>query len=173
MPSIAQDSSMQKIRKQVLQLANLQDLQNGFNELQIRVWLAYSGIVENVLIFAKINNRWEGSSNRLEFSYDSVTNQLVSIKRESKLISPKSGWQVFTDSLLSFGVADLPDMTDIPGYGIERDGSWITIEYANCKVYRLYSYQTPWALQDKFTQAKKIVDISNLIERQFGLLNER
>ncbi|MGB8190380.1 MAG: hypothetical protein WCF67_00615, partial [Chitinophagaceae bacterium] len=167
-PEGDKDSAHIAIKDKIFKLANLPDLENGFDELQIRIWFAYSSTIENLLIFSKVNGKWEGSYNRLEFYYDSTSRQLTAINRISKAFSPKSGWKLFTDSLAKLGLYNLPDRTAIPGYELERDGHWIAVEFADCKNYKVYRYQSPWGYQDKFPQAKQIVSISKLIENEFG-----
>ena len=163
------DTSMQRAKMKILHFADLEDLQNGFDESQIRIWFSYSATTENVLIFSKTNNEWTGSNNRLEFLYDSISTELTDINRTSKPIIPKSGWSLFTDSLFKLGLHTMPDMTEIPGYELNRDGHWITIEYADCKIYRLVRYQFPQGLTERYPEAKRIVDACRLIERHFGL----
>lgn len=168
LPERDKDTSTIVLKEKIFRLANLPDIGNGFNETQIRIWFSYSANIENLLIFEKVGGIWTGSYNTLEYHYPEDTDTLQSINRTSKKIEPKSGWPVFTDSLFKLGLRDLPDMGNIPGYELARDGHWFTVEYADCKMYRIYRYQSPWGWENEFPQAKQVVQISQLLEREFG-----
>lgn len=166
-PEKDKDSADIAMKQKIFTLANIQDISQGFNESQIRIWFGYSADIENLLIFEKVNGDWAGTYNKLQYNYDETADSLQSVNRVSKKISPKSGWQPFVDSLYKLGFRELPDMSRISGYDTNRDGNWFTVEYADCKTYKVYRYQDPWDYKNKFLQAKQVTEICLLLERQF------
>lgn len=165
----AGDTSSDEIKRKVLGLAGLEDLENGFNEQQVRIWFTFSSPIENLLILSKTAAGWSGSYEQLNFQYDADNGDLISIKRASRAVTPRSGWKFLADSLYKLEIYNLPDMSQIPGYELERDGHWITVEYADCKSYRIYRYQSPWGYEKQFWQAAMVTQISRLAKEQFDI----
>lgn len=160
------DTNTIQIRDKIERLAGLTKIDTGFNGLQIRVWYAYSSNVEHLILLTRTENNWSGTLNTLKYSYDENNGSLVSINRISKNVFPKSGWKAFGDSIISMGILELPDMSAINGYELGTDGNWFTVDFANCRKYRYSAYQSPWYYADKFLQARRVVNISNLIENE-------
>lgn len=159
---------LRKIKENILRLSRLRNLETGFNEMQIRIGYAYSSDREDLIILTKENGSWSGAINNLKFNYDSVKHTHISIDRVSKSIVPVNGWEFLVNELLKAKILELPDMSAIDNYPLARDGNWLSVEFADCKKYRYYSYQSPWAYADLHWQAKCAVKISSIIEKEFG-----
>jgi hypothetical protein len=147
------DSTSVNIKNRIELLAGLTRIDTGFNGLQIRIWYSYSSDVEHLILLIDSNNHWSGSLNTLRYVHD--RGNLISVSRTIKEIFPQSGWTMFIDSLKTMGILTLPDMSTIPNYESGTDGNWLTVEFANCRKYRYYSYQSPWGYVDEFWQAKR------------------
>lgn len=162
------DTQFLRLRDKIELLAGLTKIDTGFDGLQIRIGYAYSSDVEHLIILTNEKEKWVGTLNTLKFNYKDLSDSLISINRTTKNVVPKSGWKIFTDSLISMGILELPDMTAVTDYELATDGSWFTVDFAKCRKYRYYSYQSPWGSEDKFWQAKKVVNISRLIEEELN-----
>jgi hypothetical protein len=72
--------------------------------------------------------------------------------------------------LFALQITTLPHMSDIPGLRDGwTDGVSYNVEVATKDQYRFYGYHLPDKFQDKYWQAKNMVDILNLIGSEFGI----
>ena len=165
-PEYRMDSSIIKIGKKIESLAGLESLENGYKDIQIRIWFSYSGDVEHLIILKKMNGNWSGSLSKLQYVYGGKRDTLVSIKRDIKIIHPKSEWKTFIDSLYKLDISTLPDITLFQGYSISHDGYWFTVEIADCNSYKIYSYNNPMEYANNFSPANNVIAICRLIENQ-------
>jgi len=158
--------SLAKARQKELKLDNLE---NGFDNLQIRVWYNFALVREMKLV--EITNKdknWTATVYNLQVDWDGETETLLS--KKVKQVTPKSGWSNFSKKLLDLKVLTLPDQDDLPNYHIGMDGRTYNVELATKNQYRFYSYWVPQAYQEKFWQAKNMVNILKLLEQELGVL---
>ena len=146
--------------------AGLHLIENGFDSLFIRIW--YLNDTIQVLDFKNEHGVWTGVLHKLmtEQNNDSIR----IIKTTSEKISPKSGWPYFIDNLFSQGIITLPDISELPVYGIPTHGFFLDVEVATRTKYRIYTYGIPEQSID-IMEVSNIMDIMKLIENEFGILS--
>ena len=159
------------LAQQKRQQLSIQDLQNGFDSLQIRFWYDYSLFTQrDLLIISRANSTWTALIYNLMVDWDAYTlTEKVKTKKYKSAI-PKNGWDNFIARLLELEVMTLPNMHDIPGLQDGwTDGITYNVEIATKSMYRFYGYHLPDKFKDKYKEAKNMVDILKLIEIEFGL----
>lgn len=157
-----------KLAKAKEKQLGLDSLENGFNNLQVRIWYHFSLVKHRKLIV--ITNRdtnWNAVLSNLQVDWDGRTETILT--KELKQLSPKSGWAVFSRKLLALDIVTLPDQDDIKDYFGGKDGRTYNVEVSTKNQYRFYGYWEPQEYQDKFWQARKMTDILKLIEMEFGV----
>ena len=146
----------------------LDSLENGFDNLQIRVWYDYSLVRERKLVvITNKDTNWTATVYDLQVDWDGHTETILS--KKVKQATPKSGWSDFSKKLLDLKVLTLPNQDDIPNYGGGNDGRTYNIEVATKNQYRFYGYWEPQEYQDQFWQAKNMADILKLFETELGV----
>lgn len=146
----------------------LDSIENGFNDLQLRVWYDFSLVRERKLvIITNKNSTWTATVYELQVHWDGNTETILSKKIRN--VTPKSGWVDFSKKLLDLRVLTLPDESDIPNYELGNDGNTYNVEVATKNEYRFYGYWEPQASQDKFWQAKDMANILKLFETELGV----
>lgn len=146
----------------------LDSLENGFDNLQIRVWYDFALVRERKLIvITNKDTSWTAAVYDLQVDWDGRTETILS--KKVKRVTPKSGWAAFSKKLLDLQVLTLPDQDDVKGYGSGLDGRTYNVEVATKKQYRFYGYWEPEEYQDKFWQAKNMADILGLFQQELGV----
>jgi hypothetical protein len=146
----------------------LDSLENGFTNLQIRVWYDFSLVRERKLVvITNKDTNWVATVYDLQVDWDGQTETILS--KKVKQVTPKSGWGNFSKKLLDLKVLSLPNQNDIPSYGGGNDGRTYNVEVATKNQYRFYGYWEPQEYQDKFWQAKNMADILKLFETELGV----
>ncbi len=159
------------LAQQKRQQLSLQDLQNGFDSLQIRFWYDYSLFTQrDLLIISRTNSTWTAFVYNLTVDWDASTlTEKVKTKKYKSAI-PKNGWGNLITRLMDLEVMTLPNMHDIPGLQDGwTDGINYNVEIATKSMYRFYGYHLPDKFKEKYKEAKNMVDILKLIEIEFGL----
>lgn len=164
-----------KNKPQIERAMGLNSIENGFDSIELRLWYGYSIDDSSQLVVLKKgkNQKWISELCNFKYKYDERNNILTSIGKVCFDRTPKSGWDHFTRKLFDLEITDLPDAGKLPGYIDATDGGSIIIEVATSKLYRIYAYQLPSVNQEKFIQAKKMVDILRLIEEEFDFRRPR
>ena len=160
-----------KLTQQKVKQLNIDSLQNGYDSLQIRIWYDYSLInLRKLLILKRTNSIWTATANSMTVEWNAF-NLTETVKTQKiKTLTPKNGWNNFLSKIFGLQVQTLPNMNDIPGLSDGwTDGVSFNVEVATKKSYRFYGYHLPDKFQDKYWQAKNMVDILKLIETEFGL----
>jgi hypothetical protein len=152
--------------RKVSSAIGLNSIEEGFDSLQIRIW--YPSLINTkVVTISKLEGGWEAFVYNYRYDVQNGVDTIVGNPR--KILTPISGWSKFINDLLELGVTTLPDFQKIPGYGgFGADGITFSIEVADTDKYRFYSYHQPLDKQ-KFDEAKKLVQIITLLNREFGL----
>lgn len=145
----------------------LENIESGFENLQIRLWVDYALYKGRELYIIKnINGNWSSEVYNM-MTARSAENEDSIISKVIKTVTPKSGWDSLVTNLLNLKIATLPDMGNIPGLvDIIDDGVDYNIEIAGKYQYRFYGYHVPEYFQDNFWQAKNMVQIVKLIREQ-------
>lgn len=147
----------------------LDSMENGFENLQIRLWYDSSrarGRERKLLVLINHDTTWTAKLYSMQLAWDG--DYIVSNK--VRQIAPKSGWPFFIKRLLEFQVVTLPNMHGIPGLEDNwKDGESYHIEVATKMQYRFYSYHLPEEFQDQYWQAKNMVNILKLFTEEFAV----
>jgi hypothetical protein len=152
---------------------NLGSLQDGFDQVQIRLWYFY-GLTDTVqlVVLRRQHNRWKGTFYTYTFNYiDPLDERSGSYSTGASVtVQPKSGWSSYIDQLAKLHIKDLPDMDKLWNDGDSfTEPPGVTIEIATPHRYRLYTYEMPWEFQDRWWQAKNVVNILNLTDQELDL----
>ena len=160
-----------KLTQQKVKQLTLDTLQSGFDSLQVRIWYDYSLVnLRKLLIIKRTNSVWTATTYTMTVDWD-ASNSTETVKtKKIETLNPKNGWDNFLKKLFILKIATLPNMDDIP----ELDDGWTdgisyNVELATKKQYRFFGYHLPDKFQDKYWQAKNMVDILKLIETEFGI----
>lgn len=110
---------------------NIESLQNGVNEWQIRLWVAHAVYdykdSAQLIVFSKETDRNSG----ILYTYvvrEKQQSEIPDIETAGRFVSlvPKWGWMNFIDSLNKLEVFTLPDHTKINGYFLANDSYGVT-----------------------------------------------
>jgi hypothetical protein len=150
-------------------MLQLEDLHNGFDSLQIRIYIACISDTENTISIARRNGGWTSTFLFYKFIHDE-NGEVKSVQFRKDHRIPKSGWDKFSDSLLKTGITELPDYeTFKSGYshpGSDADG--VAVEIATRATYRLYQYPELLSNIRLKDGPGKLEEALLLIEREFG-----
>jgi hypothetical protein len=143
---------------------NLENIDSGFNGLQIRVWYSFYG-GEKLLVITNRETFWSAVVYILKESL--VKGKDVVSPSEMKQLVPKSGWTYFAKRLEDLQIITLPHMS----YGgtLPNDPDCYFIEVATKNLFRIYGYCDPDSCQDQFAGAKKMVKILKLFKDELDV----
>jgi hypothetical protein len=157
------DSFYESLNKDAFAL-QLDSLEAGYDSLQFRIWLGHSmAKVKHVVILKFKDHKWKGQL--VSFSNETENNDL---SKKVRKVYPGSGWDTLIDSLYKLKIISLPHETELAGYSGTggTDGISYDFEIATSKRYRAYSYKNP-EYNTNFWQAKNVLQIANLLEKEF------
>lgn len=148
----------------------LDSLENGFAGLQIRVWYDFSRSTERRLVVIKnMDTTWTATVYNMNVNWDGESETII--KKDVKQVTPKSGWGNFAKQLLDLKIVSLPDMKNIPGFDVGKDGKMFNVEIASKNQYRFYGYWEPDQYSNKYWQAKNMAEILELFKVELGVGN--
>lgn len=145
----------------------LDSLENGFHDLQIRIWYDHSLVKERKLII--ISNKdsiWTATIYEMQVEWDGVSETVVSKKVRDA--SPKAGWPTFSRRILELQILTLPTQDDVEGYSAGDDGTTYNVEVATKNSYRFYSYWEPHGYKDRFPEARNMSAILELLDKELS-----
>lgn len=155
---------------------NLESIENGFDSIQIRIWMNY-GLLrkEHLVIFKNDGNKWNGllidfesDSKIVEDSIGSFGNLTNYAITKEINVSPGSGWKSFIKKLSELKIFTLPDSENVPGMNWGGgDLPVYSIEIATKKLYRFYTYTLPSSYEKNIPEAKNMEAILKLLEKEF------
>ena len=163
---------------------NLPLLTNGsIDSIEIRVWPAGAfDLFKKAYVFKYTGRKWVGYhyfSNTMPLTDVHAKNMQFSDKEKTgdstfivKLLNPVSGWKNFSDTLDYYQLQTLPTQQMINNFRdkLILDGSWVTIEVATRKSYRLLTYSNPSSYE--YSECKKVVSFLQFLWQQFGNLHQ-
>ncbi|MBP6023421.1 hypothetical protein [Ferruginibacter sp.] len=163
------DISVPYIQRIIL-AAGLDSLDNGYEDMQLRIWLGHSLAIKHDIIILKYkNNKWHGE--RLSFS--KVGNSLFDTKIKIlfyEKIFPKSGWSTFfnmvENSQIFTALKDDTPLNCCNSGG--ADGILYTFELATKNKFHLHSYSNPTSDGPNNVHSKEVLAFANLLEKEFG-----
>jgi len=150
----------------------LDNLELGYDSLQIRIWYNYSrSDIGKVIIFKNLKGNWLGEIYNLklgEFNFTMKKDSVLSFTHYE--VTPKSNWDSLMVRLMNLDIMTLPDLRSIPDFNESlADGEVYSFEIATTKNYRFYSYFSPFRLQAKYPQADKALEILKIIDLEFKI----
>lgn len=148
-----------------LSLLNLTSIENGFRGLQIRIWVGhgYGDKDSSQLLIIKKQKQIRGEL----VTYIHLDSNKIA--RKTTLITPRSGWKLFLDSIQKLGIYDLPDYSKYPDYYVGGDSFGVTVEFATSDKYRIYDYPDYIEHKEKIAGAAKIFMLMRFIENEFKI----
>jgi hypothetical protein len=160
---------IQNSHNNLIRLLNLRSIENGFDEFQLRIWFLNSTVDTQQLIVSKKHDRnWSGEFYNFLLKYNNK-GDLKSANKWMQAKQPKSGWQVFVDSLLATGIEDLHDFTSIrSGYFGATNPDIVSVEIATTEFYRIYEYPN-FNMNTNLAHPSKLAKALELIRREFDL----
>jgi hypothetical protein len=158
-------------KKLIAVAAGLDSIYNGYDDMQIRIWLGHSLAIKHDIIILKFkNNKWSGE--RLAYTHVKITRHEATIKILSdELVTPKSGWESFFTKVEYLQVFKyLQEQTDTTHFygGGGADGIDYTFELATKNQYHSLSYGNPEEGSSKNEMAKHILAFADLMEKEFN-----
>lgn len=157
-------------RKQSLEKRlGLSSLKSGFDRFQIRIWKVTGPFTGDLYVFKnEPDSEWRGAFYEYKYIPDHTQKMDSVVIKKSILPKPKSGWNSFINKLYNLHALILPHWESVPGYDqVGNNEGGIAIEISSKTKYRIYAYLTPYERQDVFPEAKKIVEIMNLVQNEF------
>jgi hypothetical protein len=140
----------------------LDSLDNGFDSIQIRIWYGCALDGERLIVLSNKNGRWMGEMSDGTY-YDSLPRVLAAVQ-------PTSAWEQFIKKLFDLQLLSLPAVRRF-GAGAIADGCGVTIEIATKSIYRFYHYDNPDLYQNNHWQAKKMMEILQLVNKELRIKN--
>lgn len=147
----------------------LDSLENGFENLQIRLWYDSSRILgRKLVVITNRDTNWSAKVYNMKVIYDGENEKIFVFS--TKQVSPKSGWPIFSKKLLDLQVLTLPDMYAIPDLVDNwKDGEGYAVEVATKMQYRFYTYHMPREFQAQYWQAKNLVEVLDLLAEELNV----
>jgi hypothetical protein len=166
-PEWFRDEPEQRWHKMLLDSLNLPTLENGFDSLQVRIFITCSFSKSNLILLT--NNGMEGKAVFYSYFYGSNgEGDFVASQVSGELRSPTNGWKLFYDSLIKTGIVELRDQDEFDSgqYAAPHDGGIVLVEIATKKKYRIYEYSSI-GMNSKHKGPAILHEALKLIEREF------
>ena len=150
---------------------NLDVLENGYDSLQIRIWITKSREDSfKVVVLRKKHTEWEGILYNCKQFLNLTRDTLINYAKDSILIVPVSGWNYFINGLKVNNIMTMPDFRTIKDYPIQSiGGSNFIVEISTKKIYRLYMFDSPTRNKNSFKEAKNMVKIMSILSRELKI----
>lgn len=155
--------------QRIILAAGLDSLDNGYEDMQLRIWLGHSLAKKHDIIILKYkNNKWHGE--RLSFTKvgNSMFNTKIKILLYEKIF-PKSGWSTFfnivENSQIFTALKDDTPLNCCNSGG--TDGIVYTFELATKNKFHLHSYSNPTSDGPNNIHSKEVLAFANLLEKEF------
>lgn len=150
---------------------NSPSLENGYDSLQIRIWIDHGYLrYDSTQLLVITNDRVQtfGSLYKYTPPYDLAEDSTIRISGRFISLRPKKDWKTVIDSLMSLGIRSLPDYEKLK-YDLDTDPYGVTVEVAVKNKYRIYYYPDYQIQAKKVPEAKKMLDIMKFLEREFDI----
>jgi hypothetical protein len=130
------------ITRTLARAMNLDDLEKGFDSLQIRIWLACrsKASYQQVIVLKLAGANWHAEL--YQFLPNNGHDSLRVLSYNKKNVEPRSGWPCLSDSLMRLKILELPDMASVSEMkmtALDASADFV-MEVATPTVYRLCTY---------------------------------
>jgi hypothetical protein len=173
--SFFRDSFPEKEGKELFESINkirdslkLDTLENGFDSLQIRIWLA-DAHKQEVIIIKNKKGVWDAEFILFRPILNKKMDSVLFFAKNMIRKEPKEPWPSLINKLINYHILTLPDQGRLSGYEHPYDGLNTTFEIATKTVYRLYSYHEP-GVNKQLQQARDVVNILDTIKSEFDVV---
>jgi hypothetical protein len=144
---------------------HLPNIENGVDELEIRVWYAFSDTGQLVILKNR-NKQWTSDLLTYKIFRERIEDSFQTAKKVEPKI-PISGWQKFTQQLVKYNIAQLPDESEFESYLNSTPGHLVSFEIATTNFYRIYGYQAPELNQELLKPVDTAMKFLNFLEKEF------
>lgn len=158
----------QRMVKKLHTLLKLESLQNGFDSLQIRIWIDCGDKISSLIVLERKGYQWNAVFYSFDIYYDEKLGfEIRNLNTDNR--SPKSGWDSFFENLMKIDIIDLPDHSKFfPKYNLPNDAYRVLVEVGMLKKYRLYEYPELGLNSNIAEGPGKLHQALKLIEREFN-----
>lgn len=163
--------------KQKQQQLGLQSPETSPDSLLFRMWVTNpvgrAGQPHLLLELRKDSISWHGTLVLMRVDFQSKTlKETITRSKTTDLKPLATSWEKLADSLKFYQVDILPTDDQIPEYydkytGYGNNNMTFSFEYATKESYRFYQYNDIYRVPDKFWQPQNVINILNLLEREF------
>ncbi len=162
--------------KQKEKQLGLESPERTIDSLRYRVWITNPIGTKNQshgLIEIKYDSsKWTGRLILMRVDLDARHLSETINKFDTWNLTPKTSWNSIIDSLIKLKIDSLPTDEKIQNYYTEdtrynNNEATYSFEYSTRSNYRFYQYNNIYRVPDKFWQAKNVVLVGNLLEREF------
>ena len=163
----ANSDSKRKEEQALFRQLKLDSLENGFDSLQIRIWIDCGYNVSDLILIERSKNGWNAVFYSFIAQYDESYNlEIKNVNAEKRL--PKSGWEIFLENLLRTNLIELPDYSRFyPKYNYPTDAYRVLVEIATITKFRLYEYPELGLNLSIANGPAKLHEALVLIEKEF------
>lgn len=165
------DTGLYKFLVRYDSLIQIQPLFNGFDSIQIRIWLSeiYNDTA-HLFVFKNENKEWTGELCTLVENPKKDTTEIIRVKKSCEPVFPNTGWRRFINKIFELKILSLPDNLKIKGWnhGLVTHDERPTIEIATKNVYRLYAYSGLDTVTNNFPETKNLCRIFELLKQEFN-----
>jgi hypothetical protein len=146
-------------------------MDKGYDSLQIRIHYGCALGGERLVILSHQGGRWTAEIVETKMYFREGGRAPDSVAKKILSREPKSGWVNLIDKLFELKILSLEDNQQIHGFGYAHptDGCGVGIEIATKKIYRFYNYDNPDHYSEAYWQARNILSILELINKEFKL----
>lgn len=159
-------------RSNAIQKANqlfLEDINKGYDSLQIRIWVNFFNSNERkVIVIRNRKNKWEGFLYTMETKWNFVSKGEDIISYCKYPITPKFGWDNLITNLNNDSINVLPDMYELLD-GYLADCNSYSFEISNRISFRFYHYDCIEIFNTQYWQYEKAGKIIGVIEDEFEI----
>jgi hypothetical protein len=153
----------------------LDDLENGYDSLQIRMWFTYPmSDSEQVLSIKRNNGHWYGNfclaSYRLTLAGDSISRYTIHFFKPIL----RSDWSEIVDTLVKFNIMAMRDEQEVIGLDTinsksNRGCGSVIVEIASRYKYKLFFYSAPVNFKEQFKEAADVCQIAEFLSNRLGI----
>jgi hypothetical protein len=147
-------------RTKQIHLQDLRTVDLPDRDLEMRFWYWTTSII-NGFVIKRSGSQWSAIGIR------QMNEDEPAVVEQKVLPTPKSGWERAWERLVSEGLLELPDGSDIKCHTVVLDGGSLVVETNVNRVYRTYMYANPDLA--KCDGAKQIRRIEEIIAEEFAL----
>lgn len=151
-----------------VRILGITTLENGIEGFQLRIWEDLEKLNGRLIIIEHINKTWSAKECLYKYEAKDEESLLDSISGKITILKkPKSGWKFFLNKLLDLKILTLLDYESIPDYDIASDEKGIKVEIGYKNYYRYYDLPSANHRKVNISEAKMIVQILDLIKKNF------